>query len=110
PEVRLDNFISMDQPRHDAQRKTVAPSVAPTNLALMEPLIRERVVDILEHLPIGETFNWVDHVSIELTARMLATLFDFPYADRRKLIHWSDVTTSSPQIMGEAGLSVETRA
>jgi cytochrome P450 len=76
----------------------------------MEPLIRERVVDILEHLPIGETFNWVDHVSIELTARMLATLFDFPYADRRKLIHWSDVTTSSPQIMGEAGLSVETRA
>jgi cytochrome P450 len=110
PEVRLDNFIAMDQPRHDAQRKTVAPSVAPTNLALMEPLIRERVVDILEHLPIGETFNWVDLVSIELTARMLATLFDFPYADRRNLIRWSDVATSSPQIMGEAGLSVETRA
>jgi cytochrome P450 len=110
PEVRLDNFISMDQPKHDQQRKTVAPSVAPTNLALLEPLIRARVTDILDHLPVGETFNWVDLVSIELTARMLATLFDFPYADRRKLIQWSDVATSSPQIMGEAGLSEAERA
>jgi cytochrome P450 len=59
---------------------------------------------------VGETFNWVDLVSIELTARMLATLFDFPYADRRKLTYWSDITTSSPQIMGEAGLPVEVRA
>jgi cytochrome P450 len=110
PEVKLENFIAMDQPKHDEQRKTVAPSVAPTNLALFEPLIRERVSDILDNLPVGETFNWVDLVSIELTARMLATLFDFPYADRRKLTYWSDITTSSPQIMGEAGLPVEVRA
>jgi cytochrome P450 len=110
PEVQLDNFIAMDQPKHDAQRKTVAPSVAPTNLALFEPLIRERAADILDNLPVGETFNWVDLVSVELTARMLATLFDFPYADRRKLTWWSDVTTSSPQIMGDAGLPAEVRA
>ena len=110
PEVVLENFISMDPPRHDEQRKTVAPSVAPTNLANFEPLIRERVIDILDHLPVGETFNWVDRVSIELTARMLATLFDFPYEDRRKLVHWSDVTTASPQIMGEAGIPAQVRA
>jgi cytochrome P450 len=55
---------------------------------LLEPLIRERVVDILDNLPVGETFNWVEEVSIELTARMLATLFDFPYADRHKS-YWS---------------------
>ena len=75
----VENFIAMDPPRHDEQRKTVTPSVAPTNLATMEPLIRERVIDILDNLPVGETFNWVDKVSVELTARMLATLFDFPY-------------------------------
>jgi cytochrome P450 len=108
-EDRLDNFIAMDEPRHSAQRRTVAPSVAPTNLARMEPLIRERVVDILEHLPVGESFNWVRHVSVELTARMLATLFDFPYADRHKLIEWSDVTTSSEELMGEAGATQEER-
>jgi cytochrome P450 len=110
PEFRIDNFIAMDPPRHDQQRKTVAPSVAPTNLANLEGIIRERVIDILDNLPVGETFNWVDKVSIELTARMLATLFDFPYEERRKLVYWSDVTTSSPQIMGEAGMPAAQRA
>ena len=99
-EQGIENFIAMDPPRHDEQRRTVTPSVAPTNLSTMEPLIRERVIDILENLPVGETFNWVEHVSIELTARMLATLFDFPYEDRRKLIYWSDLTTNVPQVTG----------
>ncbi|MCB1643963.1 MAG: cytochrome P450 [Pseudomonadales bacterium] len=98
----IDNFISMDPPEHDQQRRVVAPSTAPSNLANLEPLIRERVIDILENLPVGETFNWVDRVSIELTARMLATLFDFPYEDRRKLVRWSDVTTDVPQVTGKA--------
>ncbi|MFT7686615.1 MAG: cytochrome P450 [Candidatus Azotimanducaceae bacterium] len=96
----IENFIAMDPPRHDEQRKTVTPSVAPTNVAAMEPLIRERVTDILDNLPVGETFNWVDKVSVELTARMLATLFDFPYEDRRKLVYWSDITTNVPQVTG----------
>jgi cytochrome P450 len=100
----------MDEPKHSAQRKAVAPSVAPTNLARLEPLIRERVVDILEHLPVGTPFNWVPAVSVELTARMLATLFEFPYEDRHKLIHWSDITTASPELMGEAGVTRDVRA
>jgi len=102
PTLSIEAFISTDPPRHAAQRKTVSPSVAPSNLANMEPLIRERVIDILENLPVGETFNWVDKVSIELTARMLATLFDFPYEDRRKLVYWSDITTNVPQVTGIA--------
>ena len=108
-EIELNNFIGMDEPRHSAQRKTVAPAVAPTNLLKLEPQIRERVIDILDNLPVGETFNWVDEVSIELTARMLAVLFDFPYADRRKLVYWSDLTTASPQLMGGAGVALEVR-
>ncbi|MEZ5597560.1 MAG: cytochrome P450 [Pseudomonadales bacterium] len=103
--LQLDNFIAMDQPRHDDQRKVVAPVVAPTNLRNLEPLIRERVIDILDNLPVGETFNWVDRVSIELTARMLATLFDFPYEERRRLVRWSDVTTANERLSGESGLS-----
>ena len=110
PELQLDNFIAMDPPTHDAQRKTVAPSTAPANLKNLEPLIRERVQDILDNLPVGETFNWVDLVSVELTARMLATLFDFPYADRRKLVYWSDLVTASPQVMGDAGIPAAQRA
>ena len=89
-------FIAMDPPKHDVQRAAVAPVVAPPNLKAMEPLIRERASAILDGLPIGETFDWVDLVSKELTAMTLATLFDFPQEDRRKLTHWSDVATSVP--------------
>jgi cytochrome P450 len=87
-------FIAMDQPKHDLQRKVVSPVVAPMNLKLLEGTIRQRVVGILESLPVGESFNWVDKVSIELTTQMLATLFDFPFEDRRKLTRWSDVATA----------------
>ena len=87
----LPNFIRMDPPRHTAQRRTVAPIVAPSNLANMEGLIRERTALVLDGLPRGEVFDWADRVSTELTAMMLATLFDFPQGDRRKLTHWSDV-------------------
>ena len=93
-------FIAMDQPKHDIQRKAVTPAVAPVNLAKLEKLIRERVCKILDSLPVGEEFDWVDTVSIELTTQMLATLFDFPWDDRRLLTHWSDVTTSSPDAVG----------
>jgi len=90
-------FIAMDQPKHDVQRATVTPVVAPRNLAALEGTIRERAAKILDSLPVGETFDWVDLVSIELTTQMLATLFDFPFEERRKLTHWSDVATAGPE-------------
>ncbi len=92
----LPMFIAMDPPRHDVQRKTVSPAVSPINLQKLEPLIRERAIGILESLPIGEEFDWVDKVSMELTAMTLATLFDMPQEDRRKLTYWSDVVTAVP--------------
>jgi cytochrome P450 len=96
-DFQLPMFIAMDPPKHDAQRKAVSPIVSPHNLANLEPLIRERLCRILDALPIGETFDWVDNVSIELTTQMLATLFDFPWEDRRKLTRWSDVATANPE-------------
>ncbi len=86
----LPMFIQEDPPRHDAQRKVVTPLFAPQQLADLEPLIRERAGNILDGLPRNEEFNWVRKVSVELTAQMLATLFDIPQEDRMKLIDWSD--------------------
>jgi len=85
------SFIRMDPPKHDAQRRVVQPIVAPANLARMESLIRERTIRVLDSLPRGEAFDWVELVSTELTTLMLATLFDFPYEERAKLTWWSDV-------------------
>jgi cytochrome P450 len=96
-DFQLPMFIAMDPPKHDAQRKVVSPVVAPPNLELLEPIIRERAGKILDSLPIGEEIDWVDKVSIELTTMTLATLFDFPWADRRKLTRWSDVATANEE-------------
>ncbi|MYE59503.1 MAG: cytochrome P450 [Alphaproteobacteria bacterium] len=103
------SFIGLDEPKHRPQRMAVAPALAARNLAELEPLIRERVIDILEGLPVGETFNWVQEVSIELTARMLATLLGFPYEDRRKLIYWSDLTTTVPEVTGDDSIDTGKR-
>ena len=91
-------FIAQDPPIHDIQRKAAAPAVAPQRLSELESLIRTRVAAILDALPLGEDFDWVDAVSIELTTQMLATLFDFPWEDRRLLPYWSDVTTSTEAV------------
>jgi cytochrome P450 len=98
---RRPSFISSDPPRHDDQRKVVSPIVAPANLQNMEPIIRERVCRVLDGLPRGETFDWVPRVSIELTTLMLATLFDFPLEERRRLTYWSDVSTADVNAGGE---------
>ncbi len=95
-EFALPAFISMDPPKHDDQRRVVQAVVAPANLQNLEGLIRQRVCTILDGLPLGEEFDWVERVSIELTTQMLATLFDFPFDDRRKLTFWSDAATAIP--------------
>ena len=96
-DFKLPMFIAMDQPKHDQQRNVVQPVVAPKNLSNLQAVIRERVCTILDSLPVGETFDWVERVSIELTTQMLATLFDFPFEERRKLTRWSDVATAGPE-------------
>ena len=101
PDLRRESFIAMDQPRHSAQRKTVAPMFTPTNLDELAVNIRKRAASCLDQLPVNEVFDFVDKVAIELTTQMLAVLFDFPWEDRRKLTRWSDVAMTLP---GPGGL------
>ncbi|MCH9667769.1 MAG: cytochrome P450 [Actinomycetia bacterium] len=98
--LELETFIAMDPPKHDEQRRAVQEVVAPKNLKEMEELIRSRTKDVLDNLPTDQPFNWVERVSIELTARMLATLFDFPYDRRLKLVEWSNLAASAPESTG----------
>lgn len=89
-------FITMDEPEHSVHRNAVSPTLAPTNVANMSPIVRERAGKILDSLPIGTPFDWVNLVSKELTAMTLATLFDFPFEERQKLPYWSDMVTNMP--------------
>jgi len=109
PEFIVKKFIAMEPLRHDSQCKGITPAVSPASLATMEPMIRQRIASIMDELPIGEEFDWVDKVSIELTTQMLATLFDFPFEDQSKLICWPDIATSSPDIARDHSVTAEER-
>lgn len=100
PGFSVEMFIAMDPPKHDVQRQAVQGVVAPKNLKEMEGLIRQRVQEVLDSLPVDEPFDWVPRVSVELTARMLATLLDFPYEQRHKLVYWSDLAAAHPETTG----------
>ncbi len=89
-DLALPQFIAMDRPQHGEQRRVVAPSFGPGEMARMATEIRKRTGELLDTLPVDEDFDWVDRVSIELTTQMLAILFDFPWEDRRLLTLWSD--------------------
>ena len=105
-------FIQMDSPRHDRQRAAVAPRFAPTQLAKLEATIRERAGAILDGLPRGETFDWVERVSKNLTGQMLATLLGLPIEERDKLIAWSDILANpdNPEVVPSPALFYNTLA
>ncbi len=88
--MREPMFIAMDPPQHTGQRRTVAPSFGPSEVAEMKDEVQQRTAEVLDSLPIGEPFDWVEKVSIELTTGMLAKLFDFPWEERNKLTEWSN--------------------
>lgn len=98
--LSVEMFIAMDPPKHDVQRRAVQGVVAPKNLKEMENLIRSRAADVLDNLPLNTPFNWVTAVSKELTGRMLATLLDFPYDERHKLVGWSDRLSGAASATG----------
>ena len=108
--MKLPNFIRMDPPRHTVQRKTVAPVATPNALANFEITIRQRTSAVLDALPRNETFDWVDKVAIELTTMMLATLFDFPFEERRKLTFWSDVAIANVDAPGYCRRALRTKS
>ncbi|NCP19653.1 MAG: cytochrome P450 [Erythrobacter sp.] len=88
--LKLPMFIAADRPKHTGQRKTVSPAFTPSEMTRLEDDIRQRTGECLDALPRGEVFDWVENVSVPLTTGMLAILFDFPWADRDLLTHWSD--------------------
>lgn len=84
------NFIAQDPPIHTAQRKVIAPAFSPSQMSQREQQVRARCAQLLDALPVGETFDWVEEVSIPMTIGMLLILFDMPYDEWRDIKRWSD--------------------
>ena len=104
-EFRQPQFIAMDPPQHTAQRRTIAPAFGPSEVRAMQDEVRQRTGEVLDSLPVGEAFDWVERLSIELTTGMLAKLFDFPWEDRDKLTLWSNKLGDVELIHEENGIA-----
>ena len=104
-EFRQPQFIAMDPPQHTAQRRTIAPAFGPSEVKAMQDEVRQRTADVLDSLPVGEAFDWVEKLSIELTTGMLAKLFDFPWEERDKLTLWSNKLGDVELIHEEDGIA-----
>ncbi|MGN6691948.1 MAG: cytochrome P450, partial [Sphingopyxis sp.] len=89
-EIAMPMFIAMDPPQHTAQRRTVAPAFGPSEIERMRADTQARTAALIDTLPVGKPFDWVEKLSIELTTDMLAILFDFPWENRHNLTRWSD--------------------
>ena len=84
------NFIAQDQPIHTAQRRVIAPAFSPSQMLKLDKQVKERTKALLDDLPVGETFDWVERVSIPQTLGMLCILFDMPFEEWRDIKRWSD--------------------
>lgn len=89
-EIEFPNFIAQDPPIHTAQRKVISPAFAPSQMTTREQQVRARCKKLLDALPEGETFDWVERLSIPMTLGMLLILFDMPFEEWRDLKRWSD--------------------
>jgi len=96
PEFDAPAFATADPPVHTVERRAVMPALAPRRLARLESEIRHEIRELLDGLPLGEDFDWVERVAIALTTRMVAVLFDFPRGERQLLPYWAEVLVSTP--------------
>ena len=84
------NFIAQDQPIHTAQRRVIAPAFSPSQMLKLGAQVKARTKELMDDLPIGENFDWVERVSIPQTLGMLCILFDMPFEEWRDIKRWSD--------------------
>jgi cytochrome P450 len=84
------NFIAQDPPIHTAQRRVIAPAFSPSQMLKLDAQVKARTKELMDALPVGETFDWVERVSIPQTLGMLCILFDMPFSEWRDIKRWSD--------------------
>ena len=84
------NFIAQDPPIHTAQRRVIAPAFSPSQMLKLDAAVKARTKELMDGLPLGETFDWVERVSIPQTLGMLCILFDMPFDEWRDIKRWSD--------------------
>lgn len=82
----------------------MASALGSRRVKTLESEIRAEIAHIFDGLPRNEPFDWARQVSVELTPRMAAALFDLPRDERHLLAYWTEalVTTPGPGALVES--------
>lgn len=83
-------FISRDPPIHTRYRKFVMPALSPGRLGDIEARIRERVLRLVDEIPLGERINLVPALSAPLPLMTLAELLGVSIDMWPKLYDWTN--------------------
>jgi cytochrome P450 len=107
PIMPRQSIIYIDPPDHAKYRKLVQPAFTPGRLRALEAWIRREVRTLLDAIPPGQPFDFVDALAAPLPLHVIAEMLGVADADREQFKRWSDAvidaaTTPSIENMNEA--------
>jgi cholest-4-en-3-one 26-monooxygenase len=86
----VDNVMWVDPPLHTRIRGLASRGFSTRVVARFEDWVRERVVEILDGLPMGQPFDAVELIAAELPAQVIASVMGAPIEDRRRIVAWAN--------------------
>jgi len=99
------SVLYLDPPEHQQHRKLVNPGFHPHRLVELEPRVRELARQIVDGLPEGEPFDFVEDVAVPLPLLVIADLLGIPGDDRDSFQKWSDLLIEAATEFTEENMS-----
>ena len=95
-------MIFMDDPKHKRFRSLVNKGFSARAILALETELRRRTAALIEAMPEGEPFDFVDRFSRDLPLQAICLLLGVPQEDRAHLAEWVDhgIENSGGEIIG----------
>jgi cytochrome P450 len=83
-------MIFMDDPRHKRFRSLVNKGFSARSILALETELRRRTTALIDAMPEGEPFDFVDAFSRDLPLQAICLLLGVPQDERAQLVEWVD--------------------
>ncbi len=90
PIIPRQSILYIDPPEHAKYRKLAQPAFTPGRLRKLEVRIREIARQLLDEIPPGRPFDFVEAFAAELPIVVIAEMLGVPPSDRAQFKLWSD--------------------
>ncbi|NRA09640.1 MAG: cytochrome P450 [Myxococcales bacterium] len=98
------NLMNMDPPRHDTLRAILTRALTEQSVARLEPVFRERTVELLEPLVAKGSFDIVGDFARELPSLVIAEVLGIDPADRGDFLRWNHAVNAGAEFVGDGAL------